>query len=156
MPCAMLCLPPCVPAGDRGCVFALSALLEPGEAGPLALAVTLPGLDEVPECPVKIPERFLVGTFGVLAPPRQRRVSLLLSVPQLVQVNARVPRALSLVTLLAFREAPVPREPGRPGVGAEHALLCRGGLQGEPVRLDDPHPATEPVHTPTMTGTSDI
>src|SRR5215469_14344178 len=77
--------------GEPEGVPALSSLLEPGKPEPLPLPLALPGLDEVAERPVKVPESLLAGAFGVLSPPRQGRVGLLLRVPQLVQVHPAVP-----------------------------------------------------------------
>src|SRR5262249_26363403 len=102
---------------------------------------TIPGCGEVPQCPVQVAERFLVGALGVLAPPSQGRVGLLPGVPQLVQVRGRVPLALGLVALLALSQAPVPSKPGSSGVRPQSPLLCWGGIQAEPVRLVHLHGA---------------
>src|ERR1039457_3746860 len=130
------------PSGKPARVPALPALLEPGEPQPPALPLPCPGRGEIPQRPVQIPERLLIGALGILTPPRQRRISLLLRIPQFVQAGARVPPALNFVTLLALRQAPVPREPRRPRMRPQGTLLRRRRIQGEPVRLDNPHPAT--------------
>src|ERR1017187_9814381 len=137
-------------------VLAAAPLLEPGEPQPPALPLPCPGPSEVPQRPVQIPERLLIRTLGILRPPRQRRISFLLRIPQFVQASARVPPALGFVTLLALAQAPVPREPRRPRMRPQGALLRRRGVKGEPVRLDDPHPATPrpgPARHPTSSYT---
>src|ERR1039457_4815928 len=130
------------PGGEPERVPALPALLEPGEPQPAALPPAFPGCGEIPQCPVQVPERLLIRALGILRPPRQRRVSLLHRIPQPVQVHGRIPRPLGRIPLLAPRQAPVPGEPGRPRMRPQGTLLRRRRIQGEPVRLDDPHPTT--------------
>src|ERR1039457_6414976 len=144
------------PSGKPARVPALPALLEPGEPQPPALPLPCPGRGEIPQRPVQIPERLLIGALGILTPPRQRRISLLLRIPQFVQAGARVPPALSFVTLLALRQAPVPREPRRPRMRPQGTLLRRRRIQGEPVRLDNPPtpsphpPPNQLIHPPSQ------
>src|ERR1017187_9877677 len=130
------------PGGEPERVPALPALLEPGEPQPAALPPAFPGRGEIPQRPVQIPERLLIRALGILTPPRQRRIGILHRIPQFVQASARVPPALSFVTLLAPGQAPVPGEPRRPRMRPQGALLRGRWIQGEPVRLDNLHPAT--------------
>ena len=122
-------------------VPAPASLLEPLKAQPLSLPLPLLRCDEAPQRPVQIPERLLVDALRVLRPPGQRRIGLLPGVPQLVQLHSRIPAALRLVALLAPGQPPVPGEPGRAGMRTQHALACRGRVQGEPVLLDHPRAA---------------
>src|ERR1017187_10332375 len=136
------------PSGKPARVPALPALLEPGEPQPPALPLPCPGRGEIPQRPVQIPERLLIGALGILTPPRQRRISLLLRIPQFVQAGARIPPALHFVALLALRQAPVPREPRRPRMRPQGTLLRHRRIQGKPVSLIHLHGAS-PVATAT-------
>src|SRR5207245_5132108 len=127
------------PGAEPERIPASPPLLELREAEPAAFTLSLLRLDEICQRPVQIAERLLVGPFGVLPPPGQRRADLLLYVPQLVQLRSRVPLALGLVALLTLRQTPVPREPGRAGMRPQHPLLCWGRIQREPVRLRNLH-----------------
>src|ERR1017187_5744297 len=104
-------------------VLAAAPLLEPGEPQPPALPLPCPGPSEVPQRPVQIPERLLIRTLGILRPPRQRRISFLLRIPQAVQVRGRIPLPLRRVPLLALHPAPGPAEPPRPRTRLQGTLL---------------------------------
>src|ERR1019366_5946900 len=142
------------PGGKPERVPALPALLEPGEPQPPALPLPCPGRGEIPQRPVQVPERLLIGALGILTPPRQRRISLLHRIPQPVQVHGRIPRPLRRIPLLALRQAPIPPEPRRPRMRPQGTLLRSRRIQGEPVRLDNPHPPppspppTQPIPPP--------
>jgi len=67
--------------GEPERVAAPTTPLKPRKAEPFALLLTFPGLNESGQRPVQIPESLLVDALGVLFPPAQGRVRLLLSVP---------------------------------------------------------------------------
>src|SRR5579884_4213770 len=83
--------------------------------------------------------------LGVLSPPGQLRVPLLLLVPEPVQVDSRVPLPLRLVALPALIQAPVPGVPGCSGMRAQPLLLGGGGIEREPVGLVHLHRGSLPV-----------
>src|SRR5260370_1361083 len=68
------------PGGEPERVLAPAALPDAGEPHPAALPPAFPGRGEVPQCPVQVPDRLLIRALGILRPPRQRRVSLLLRI----------------------------------------------------------------------------
>src|SRR6185437_15548697 len=120
--------------GEPEGVLRLALLLPPREPQLLPFPQPLPGLDEVTQRPLEVPERLLIAALGVLRPPPQARVNLLLRVPQPVQLSGGVPLPLGRIAFPAPGQAPVPREPGGPRVRAKHPLLRRGRRQREPVR----------------------
>jgi hypothetical protein len=84
-----------------------------GEAETGALPFALLGIDEVAQGPLQGAEGLLRDAPRALLPPGQLGGTLLLFVPEPVQVNPGLPPPLRLGALLAFIQAPLPGAVGR-------------------------------------------